>query len=82
MQLCGIQLCMGGLGDFDYMFSKGFQRGGEWHASDTQTMAEVWLLPYWVWGGLIAAASVLIMVCAFYVAWIRPLREPRVGSPP
>ncbi len=82
VQLCGIQLCLGGLGDFDYMFSKGFERGGQWHASDTQTMADVWLLPYWVWGGLIAGASVLIMLFAVYAAWLRPLREPVGGAGP
>ncbi|MCA8924911.1 MAG: M50 family metallopeptidase [Planctomycetes bacterium] len=75
-QLIGIQLCLGSLGSFDYMFTKDFERDGERLASDTQSIAEHWLLPYWVWGSLIAAASILILVSAFYVAWIRPERKP------
>jgi hypothetical protein len=75
LQLLGIQFCLGSLSDFDYMFTKGFMRDGALRNSDTQNIAESLLLPYWFWGGLIAAASVLILIAAFYVAWIRPALE-------
>lgn len=78
-QLIGIQLCLGSLGSFDYMFTQYFPRDGQQVASDTQAIAENWLLPYWLWGALIAAASILILVAAFYVAWIRPERRAAAG---
>ncbi|MCO5168786.1 MAG: M50 family metallopeptidase [Planctomycetes bacterium] len=73
-QLIGIQLCLGSLASFDYMFTKGFERGGKLMASDTQAIAEVLLLPYWVWGALIAGLSLLILAGAFWLAWVRPSR--------
>lgn len=77
VQLVGIQLCLGSLADFDYMFSAGFVREGQPMQSDTATMAEHWLLPYWVWGALVAGLSLLILAGAFWVAWIRPERRSR-----
>lgn len=73
-QLTGIQLCLGSLSDFDYMFTRQFVRDGRVQYSDTQAIAEQLLLPYWFWGGLIAALSLLILWTAFWVAWIRPAR--------
>ena len=70
-QLCGIQLALGSLGDFGYMFTKEFQRDGKVLASDTQQIAEHLWLPYWFWGALIAALTVAILVSAFRLAWMR-----------
>ncbi|MEM7322754.1 MAG: M50 family metallopeptidase [Actinomycetota bacterium] len=75
-QLIGIQFCLASWGTLDYMFTKNFRRDGEVINSDTQEIAEVLLLPYWFWGGLIAILSFLVMASSFYVAWIRPFREP------
>ena len=74
-QLIGIQFCMASLGTLDYMFTRDFRRNGQVINSDTQEIAEVLLLPYWFWGGLIAALSFLVMASSFYVAWIRPFQE-------
>lgn len=74
-QLIGIQFCLASWGTLDYMFTKNFRRDGQVIDSDTQEIAEVLLLPYWFWGGLIALLSFLIMASSFYVAWIRPFRE-------
>jgi hypothetical protein len=74
-QLIGIQFCMASWGTLDYMFTKNFQRDGQIIDSDTQEIAEVLLLPYWFWGGLIALTSFGIMASSFYVAWIRPFRQ-------
>lgn len=76
-QLVGIQLCLGSLSSFDYMFTREFQRGGTTMASDTQAIAQQLLLPYWVWGALIAAASLLILAVAFWLAWVRPASKAR-----
>lgn len=73
-QLIGIQFCMASWGTLDYMFTKNFSRDGQVIDSDTQEIAEVLLLPYWFWGGLIALTSFGIMASSFYVAWIRPFR--------
>ena len=73
-QLIGIQFCVASWGSLDYMFTKHFYRNdGTLTDSDTQTIANVLLLPYWFWGGLIAAISLFILGGSFYVAWIRPL---------
>jgi len=74
-QLIGIQFCLASWNTLDYMFTKDFRRNGQTINSDTQNIAEVLLLPYWFWGGLIAGLSGLILVFSFYTAWIRPLRD-------
>ena len=73
-QLIGIQFCLASWGTLDYMFTKSFVRDGQVIESDTQEIADVLLLPYWFWGGLIALASLGIMASSFYLAWVRPLR--------
>lgn len=73
-QMVGIQLCLGSLGSFDYMFTREFERDGKTMVSDTQAIAQQLLLPYWLWGALIAAASLAILGCAFWAAWVRPRR--------
>ena len=73
-QLIGIQFCLASWGTLDYMFTKNFRRDGQIIDSDTQEIAEVLLLPYWFWGGLIALMSFGILAGSFYVAWIRPFR--------
>lgn len=75
-QLIGIQFCLASWGTLDYMFTKNFNRDGDIINSDTQEISEVLLLPYWFWGGLIAFLSFLIMASSFYIAWIRPFRDP------
>lgn len=75
-QLIGIQFCLASWGTLDYMFTKSFRRDGQIIDSDTQEIADVLLLPYWFWGGLIALVSFAIMASSFYLAWIRPFRDP------
>ncbi|MEL7155651.1 MAG: M50 family metallopeptidase [Actinomycetota bacterium] len=72
-QLVGIQFCVASWGSLNYMFTKNFVRNdGTLTDSDTQTIANVLLLPYWFWGGLIAAFSLAILAASFYLAWIYP----------
>lgn len=73
-QLVGIQFCFASWGSLNYMFTKNFHRNdGTLTDSDTQTIANVLLLPYWFWGGVIAALSLAIVAGSFYMAWVRPL---------
>lgn len=81
-QLIGIQFCLASFGTLDYMFTSTFVRDGVTVDSDTQSIAEVLFLPYWFWGGLIAALSFLIMGFAIFRAWIRPARVDRAISAP
>jgi hypothetical protein len=74
-QLIGIQFCVASWSTLDYMFTKNFVRDGQVIDSDTQEIAEVLLLPYWFWGGLIALFSLAIMGSSFYVAWVVPYRN-------
>ena len=70
-QLIGIQFCVASWGSLNYMFTKNFpRRDGTLMDSDTQTIANVLLLPYWFWGGIIAALSLVILAGSFYLAWI------------
>ncbi len=73
-QLIGIQFCVASLATVDYMFTKRFRRDGRLIDSDTQEIANVLVLPYWFWGGLIALMSFALLGGAFYVAWIQPVR--------
>lgn len=73
-QLIGIQFCLASWGTLDYMFTRDFVRDGRVINSDTQEIAEVLVLPYWFWGGLIALSSLAIMGSSFYFAWIHPSR--------
>ena len=74
-QLLAVQLALASWSSRDYLFIKGFQRDGQFLDSDTQNIADEWFLPYWFWGGLIGALSVIILVWAFWVAWLRPLTK-------
>ena len=72
-QLIGIQFCFASWGSLDYMFTKNFrQTDGTLTDSDTQTIANALVLPYWFWGGVIAALSAAIVAGSFYVAWVQP----------
>lgn len=79
-QLVGIQLALSSWGTLDYMFTKDFQRGGETLNSDTQNISERLFAPYWFWGGLLFAVSLLLLAGAFYVAWVRPLRKQAAAA--
>ena len=74
-QLIGIQLCLGSLSDFDYMFTREFVRDGQVRISDTQAIADQLFLPYWFWGALIAALSLVILAVAFRLAWVPSRRR-------
>lgn len=73
-QLLAIQLALSAWSTRDYLFIKGFERNG-FQNSDTQNIAEELFLPYWFWGGLLGGLSIVILGWAFWIAWIRPLRD-------
>lgn len=70
-QLVAVQLALSAWSTRDYLFISGFERGG-WQDSDTQNIADELFLPYWFWGGLLGGLSILVLLWAFWYAWIRP----------
>ncbi len=77
-QLLAVQLALAAWSSRDYLFIKGFERDGQFFDSDTQNIAEELFLPYWFWGGLIGGVSLLVLIWAFWVAWLRPLANQEV----
>lgn len=71
IQLLGVQACISIWQQFGYLFTDGGFVGGRLHRSDTGVIADVMLLPYWVWGGLISAAIVALMWWSFRIAFAR-----------
>lgn len=70
-QLIGVQACISVWRQFDYLFSAGGSVGGQLHRSDTGAIADVLLLPYWVWGAAISAAILALLWLSFRFAFRR-----------
>jgi len=71
-QLLAVQLALSAWSNRDYLFIEGFERDG-FQVSDTGRIAEELFLPYWFWGALLGGFGIVIIVWAFWVAWLRPL---------
>jgi hypothetical protein len=74
-QLLAVQMALAAWSSRDYMFSMGFERDGRRFDSDSQNIADELFLPYWFWGGLLGGVSLLVLVWAFWFAWLRPLAQ-------
>jgi hypothetical protein len=59
VQFLGVQACASTYRQIDYLFS---YSAGPLGISDTAQIQQALLLPYWFWGELIAASSLLILV--------------------
>lgn len=66
IQFLGVQACISTYHQLDYLFTPtaGF-RG----LSDTGQMQQQLLLPYWFWGGLMAIASLVILLQSLRIAY-------------
>jgi hypothetical protein len=71
IQLIGVQACISVWKQFDYLFSAGGTVGGQLQRSDTGAIADVLLLPYWVWGAIISAAILALLYWSFRLAFRR-----------
>lgn len=78
-QLLAVVLCMAVFRDLDYMFSPGGTVDGVQHRSDSATIADALFLPYWFWGGLVAATSFGVLAVGTYLA-LRPPKERAVAE--
>lgn len=68
IQLIGVQACISAWKQFDYLFSGDGSVGGQLQRSDTGTIADVLLLPYWFWGAIISAAILALLWWSFRLA--------------
>jgi len=69
IQLLGVQACISVWKQFDYLFSPGGSVGGQLQRSDTGAIADVLLLPYWIWGAIISAAILALLWWSFRLAF-------------
>ena len=68
VQFLGVQAWASAFVSLDYMFS---DNAGSLGVSDTQAIANLLILPYWFWGGLIAAFAVVMLLVSLKVAFKR-----------
>jgi len=66
IQFLGVQACVSTYHQLDYLFS---YNAGPLGLSDTAQIQQRLLLPYWFWGGLMAIASLLILVQSLRIAY-------------
>jgi Peptidase M50B-like len=71
IQLLGVQAAISAWQQFDYLFSPGGAVGGQLQRSDTGAIADVLLLPYWVWGAIISAAILALLWWSLRLAFRR-----------
>ncbi|MEM7715922.1 MAG: M50 family metallopeptidase, partial [Cyanobacteria bacterium P01_A01_bin.68] len=66
IQFLGVQACVSTYNQLDYLFSP---TAGPLGVSDTGQIQQQLLLPYWFWGGLIAIASLVILIQSLRIAY-------------
>ncbi|AFY49969.1 hypothetical protein Nos7524_4208 [Nostoc sp. PCC 7524] len=66
VQFLGVQACVSTYHQLNYLFS---QTAGPLGLSDTAQMQKYLLLPYWFWGGLMAIASLIILLQSLRIAY-------------
>ena len=66
IQFLGVQACISTYHQLDYLFTP---TAGPLGLSDTGQMQQQLFLPYWFWGGLMAIASLLILVQSLRIAY-------------
>ena len=75
----GVQLALSVFSRGDYLFMQWAETGAGRMPSDTQQMAEALVLPYWFWGGLCAAFSVLVLLVGSWY-FLRGARKAAAAS--
>jgi len=69
IQFLGVQACVSTYHQMDYLFTRQVNIGGQVLLSDSGQIAQTLLLPYWFWGGLMAIASLLLLVKSLQIAY-------------
>ncbi len=76
IQFLGVQACVSTYRQLDYLFMESANVGGRQMLSDTGHMAEALLLPYWIWGSIIAGASFLLLALSLWHVARTPVPLP------
>jgi Peptidase M50B-like len=71
IQFLGVQACISTYHQLDYLFSN---NAGSLGLSDTAQIQQQLFLPYWFWGGLMAFASLIILVQSLRIAYYKPIK--------
>ncbi len=66
IQFLGVQACISTYHQVDYLFTR---TAGPLGLSDTGQIQRQLILPYWFWGGLMAIASLVILVQSLRIAY-------------
>ena len=66
IQFLGVQACISTYHQLDYLFTR---TAGPLGLSDTGQIQRQLILPYWFWGGLMAIASLVILVQSLRIAY-------------
>lgn len=69
IQFLGVQACVSTYHQMDYLFTPTAVVGGRLSLSDSSQIAQNLLLPYWFWGGVMAIASLLLLVQSLRIAY-------------
>ncbi|WP_291726545.1 M50 family metallopeptidase [Bernardetia sp.] len=67
VQFLGVQAWASTFRSLDYMFSD--YAGSLGMQSDTQSIANILILPYWFWGGVIAAFAIVMLLVSLKIAF-------------
>lgn len=59
--IIAIALCLSALTGFGYFFMGNAEVAGSIYRSDAGALSDIWGGPHWLWGGLIAALSIVIL---------------------
>lgn len=69
IQFLGVQACVSTYHQMDYLFTRAAVVGGQLSLSDSSQIAQNLLLPYWFWGGLMAIASLALLIQSLRIAY-------------
>lgn len=71
--IVAIALCLNALTSFGYFFIGNAEFAGNTHRSDTGALADIWVGPYWFWGGVMVVLSVVILLIGVILSdrWAR-----------
>lgn len=67
LRLLTAVLCLSWFRDLGYMFSAQVVVAGVVHPSDSAVIADALWLPYWFWGALVAALSLVVLLFGLWV---------------
>ncbi len=75
--IIAIALCLNALTGFGYFFMGNAEVAGSLYRSDTGVLADILFGPHWLWGGLLAALSIVILVAGVWFSDKWAQRHPR-----